>query len=213
MLSQQHRADTAQSQQTLRDINMDISMIQSAEASLAAMSESVGRMTTLASQAKGGLYSQSQISELQSEINGLTTEINDFTADFIFNGKTLSNAISHHKSLGNLEFTLKAVSLDRPPALEAALKSYKEVAERIRESREKLGATATSLREELVSTEEEMTALQFARANMNAEAAAETVKGLSAMLAQSKALNKEVQNDLVGDIEGTPHIQNLLLGR
>jgi flagellin len=79
------RADIATAQQSRRNINDAVSMIQTADGAAGAISDNLVRMNQLAMQASSGIYSDQQVTIMQDEFNQLAELNTQITQNTTFN--------------------------------------------------------------------------------------------------------------------------------
>ena len=88
-ISESMRADIAIYDQSIKNANDGISMVQTAEGALTEVHDMLNRMETLATQAANGTYDSGDKTKIQSEITALQGEISRIATDTNFNGITL----------------------------------------------------------------------------------------------------------------------------
>jgi flagellin len=101
--------------QGARNGNDGISLVQTAESAITNISNLVGQMQTLATQASTGTYSSSQLTNLDNQFQKLSSEINRVASVTTFNGITLLNgstgSVSIQVGSGNTSNDRLSVSL------------------------------------------------------------------------------------------------------
>ncbi|MHC4216119.1 MAG: flagellin N-terminal helical domain-containing protein, partial [Planctomycetota bacterium] len=89
----------AVSQQGTRNANDAISMLQTFEAAGSEISNNLGRMSRLASQAATGTYSSEQKALMQQEFDELGAEVNRIASNTLFNGNNLISSQNNSLSI------------------------------------------------------------------------------------------------------------------
>ncbi|MHC4294945.1 MAG: flagellin, partial [Planctomycetota bacterium] len=88
-LSTRITSDIAAINQKITDINLEVSMNQTAEGSLGTVSDMLVEMRSLAQQALLGAHSQNQLEALDEEYQALAAQVTDTLNSATFNGNSL----------------------------------------------------------------------------------------------------------------------------
>ncbi len=88
-ISEKMRAQIAGLEQSQKNAQSGINLVQTAEGALTEVHDMLNRMVTLATQAANGTYSSTDISKIQAEIKELNAEIKRISTSSNFNGVTL----------------------------------------------------------------------------------------------------------------------------
>ena len=88
-ISEKMRAQIAGLDQAQKNAQSGINLVQTAEGALTEVHDMLNRMTTLATQAANGTYTETDREKIQAEINALTDEIDRIADNSNFNGQKL----------------------------------------------------------------------------------------------------------------------------
>lgn len=91
-ISEKMRAQIRGYNQSVRNAQDGISLIQTAEGAMTAMSDMLVRVKELATQAANGTYTQTDRTKLQNEVTELATAMDNIITNTKFNGRSLLNA-------------------------------------------------------------------------------------------------------------------------
>ena len=156
-ISEKMRADIAVYDQSIKNANDGISMVQTVEGALTEVHSMLNRAMTLATQMANGTYSTANYTQVGYEITALNDEIGRIASDTKFNGQQLFNATDDAEfqvSEGNsITLTLSSFSLssvtiadltDRTAA-KSAMSTIKASIDTISEWRAQMGAVQNRL--------------------------------------------------------------------
>jgi len=201
------RADIASQNQSSRNINDAISMVQTADAAAGAICDTLVQMKQLAVQAGGGTYSDKQKQMLQNQFNSLSDHISQISGGTTFNGIALDGT-SVDVSIGDgqtINVATRQISVavanlaTNPAGAEAAVDS---AIEQVTSYRGELGAIAgrlDSANSVLQSTTYSMTAAKsrITDVNVAGEMAAMTAnvvaaEAVIAMQVHSRTISRSI---------------------
>ena len=150
-ISEKMHADVAIYDQSIRNANDGISLVQTTEGAMTEVHSMLNRMVTLCTQGQNGTYTSSDKAQMNAELKALKDEIDRIEADTKFNGKAVFAASfsfkvgDGSKSTISLTASMTAKSNVTTATASTAISTIKGFIKNVSSARAKLGAVQNRL--------------------------------------------------------------------
>ena len=149
-ISEKMRADVAIYDQSIRNANDGISMVQTAEGAMTEIHSMLNRMVTLATQGANGTYTDTDQAKIDLELAALGAEIDRIETDTKFNGQAVFGQAYNFQVSEESAITMESVATIGDVSGDATydtagIQAIKDHIATVSEARAKLGATQNRL--------------------------------------------------------------------